>query len=112
MGHEDTYKINLGTKEMSIALGAKTATCSSVEGGDPKWSGYMQGVGNPLVNILENDKIYPPTVFIAALEGAWTAWRNGTLDDQKVQQEVQELFKWGNAIWKSKPQSDFWSSIF
>ena len=55
-GHDNTYKINLGTTEMHIDFGAKTALCSSVEGGDPKWSGYMERVGNPLENILENDR--------------------------------------------------------
>ncbi len=111
-GHEDTYEIKLGRQQMRIEHSSKTAVCSRVEGGDPKWSGYSENIGNPLVNILENDSIYPPTVFVRALEISWIAWRDGRLDDEKLQQEVQQLCVWVNEVSLSKPKTDFWRGVF
>ena len=110
-GHEDTYEIKLDSEQMRVESG-KTAECSWLEGTDPKWSGYNETIGNPLEKILENDSIYPPTVFIRALEYAWMAWRDGTLDDQKVLQEVQQLCQWVNEVSQSQPKTDFWRKIF
>ena len=111
-GHEDTYEIKLDGEQMRVEGVNRTAECSWVEGRDPKWSGYNETIGNPLEEILKNDSIYPPTVFIRALEYAWMAWRDGTLDDQKVLQEVQQLCEWVNEVSRSKPKTDFWQKIF
>ena len=107
-GHEDTYEIKLDREQMNVKANGKTATCSWVEGKDLKWSGYSESSGNPLEEILENDRIFPPTVFVRALEYAWIAWRDGILDDQKISQEVQELCEWVNEVSHGKPQTDFW----
>jgi hypothetical protein len=111
-GHDDAYTIKLERDHMEIKGINKDALCSWVEGKDPKWSGYNENTGNPLENILKNDSIYPPTVFVRALEHLWMAWRDGTLDDQKAEKEVQELFDWVNETTRSRPKSEFWRSVF
>jgi hypothetical protein len=111
-GHEDTYEIQLDREQMRVKGVNKTAVCSWVEGRDPKWSGYNESIGNPLEKILENDSIYPPTVFIRAMEYAWMAWRDGTLDDQKVLQEMQQLCEWVNEVSSSKPKPTFGRGCF
>ena len=90
----------------------KTAACSWVEGTEPKWSGYNESIGNPLEQIFENDSIFPPTVFVRALEYAWQAWKDCILNDQKISQEVQELCEWVNGVSRTKPQTDFWRKMF
>lgn len=111
-GHEDTYKIKLDRQQMRIDGVMKHAVCSWVEDRDPKWSGHNEGVGNPLENILENDSIYPPTVFVRAIEYAWTEWRDGNLNDQQVQDELQKLCEWVNEVSRSKPKTSFWQKMF
>ena len=111
-GREDICAVKLDRGQMSVKGINKTAVCSWVEGSDPEWSGYNDNIGNPLEKILENDSIYPPTVFVRAMEYAWMAWRDGTLDDQKVSQEVQELCEWVNEVSRGKPKTDFWQRMF
>ena len=113
-GHEDTYEINLDREQMRVkgkGVG-KNAVCSLVEGRDPEWSGYNDSIGNPLEKILKNDSIFPPTVFVRALEYAWDAWRDGTLDDHEILKEVQELCEWVNEVSRSKPKTAFWRKMF
>lgn len=111
-GHEDTYKITMDRQQMRIDGVMKHAICTWVENKNPRWTGHNEGIGNPLQNVLENDSIYPPTVFVRALEHAWTAWRDGKLDDQQVQIEVQQLCDWVNKTSRNRPNTDFWRSIF
>jgi hypothetical protein len=111
-GHEDTYEIKLNREKMNVKAVNKTAACSWVEGRDPKWSGYNESIGNPLEQILENDSIFPPTVFVRALEYAWQAWRDCIINDQKISQEVQELSEWVNGVSHTRPQTDFWRKMF
>jgi len=111
-GHEDSYEIKLDRKQMIVEGHNKIAACSWVEGRDPKWSGYSENIGNPLVITLQNDSIYPPTVFIRALEYAWMAWRDSELDGQQVVQEVQHLCDWVNEVSRRKPKTEFWRKMF
>lgn len=111
-GHTDVYAINLNRDHMRIGRTGKTAICSWVGDRDPKWSGDYENIGNPLIEILENDSVYPPTVLVRALEHSWMAWRDGTLGDQELQKEVQELFQWVNVVSKSKPNTEFWQKTF
>ena len=111
-GHEDSYKIKFEREQMRIEFINKTAVCSWVESRDPKWSGNDENIGNPLEKMLETDSIYPPTVFIQALESAWRAWRDGKLADQTCQEEVRQLCEWVNEVSRSKPKTAFWQSVF
>ncbi|AEB80269.1 Hypothetical protein Dalk_0001_AVC [Desulfatibacillum aliphaticivorans] len=109
-GRDDTYNLQFSREKMQID-GPKSAECTWVEDGDPVWTGYQIGQGNPLVNIMKNDHIYPPSVFVSALEWAWSEWRNTGLNEDIVQ-EVKGLFEWVNQITMSKPSSAFWSKFF
>ena len=42
--------------------------------------------GNPMENMLENEGVSSPMVFVRSLESAWEAWRNNELDDDEVLQ--------------------------
>ena len=111
-GHEDRYEVTMDREKMTVSLLRITATCSWIEGRDLKWSGHGEITGNPLEQILQNDQIHPPTIFVSALEYAWMAWRDGRLDNQAVFQEVQVLCEWVNLVSRSQPTTDFWQRIF
>lgn len=112
-GHEDVYKIRLERDQMTIeGPGIKKATCSWRDNQDPEWSGHRHITGNPLINILEDDHIYPPKVFVSALEHAWKDWRNDELSNEQIEFEVITLCEWLNAVTQNKPKSDYWRTIF
>lgn len=112
-GTEDAYQIELTHKQMIFKRPTTQAVCSWNDGTDPAWSGgsttYM---GNPLLLMLENDYIYPPSIFIRAVESAWKAWRRGELKDKKVETELTQLCSWVNKMSKRKPRTKFWRSVF
>jgi hypothetical protein len=47
-----------------------------------------------------------------ALESAWRAWGDGSLDDSQIEKEIQMLFEWLNVVSKKQPKSEFWISVF
>ena len=110
--HEDTYKIKLSRDQLIFSGIGKEAKCTWVENRDPVWLGYKDKIGNALEKMLENDSIYPPTIFVRAIEHAWMAWRDGTLDSNQIASEVGELCEWLNVTAKAKPSTDFWRGIF
>lgn len=112
-GTQDVYEFQLERKQMRIEKGGTFyAICSWVEKRDPEWSGPDKFERHPLVSILENDSIYPPTVFARAVVYAWRAWRSNELSDEQIQVEIAELCEWVNRISESKPKTDFWRSKF
>jgi hypothetical protein len=88
------------------------AVCSWVVNRDSAWSGSDELKGHPLESILENDLIYPPTVFVRALVYAWQAWRNSELNDEQIQAEITMLCEWLNKVSESKPMTEFWRRKF
>ena len=76
--------------------GPRTAKCTWRDNLDPEWS------GESLADILQNDMIYPPSIFPRLIEHAWLAWRSGELDDAAVDGELNALADWLNKISKSK----------
>jgi len=111
-GHDDVYTFRFRSDQLLVSNGTKEASCSQEVGQDPKWSGYNEIVGNSLKNIFTNDSIYPPTVFIDAVEHAWIAWKNSEIDNENLELELRTLCEWLNTTTKAKPNSDFWSKIF
>lgn len=105
-GHYDTYSLRLSRDVLVITCGARSVRATYREHLDPEWT------GEPLVDILRNDSIYPPEIFQRLIEYAWLAWRGGELTDESVQEELQALADWLNEITKSKPSSDFWRGYF
>ncbi len=62
---------------------------------------------NALLNIIENEYVYPPTVFVGMLEGAWCKWRDGIVTDAQLSEELPKLFDWLNELTQIQPD-DFW----
>lgn len=112
-GHDDTYHFILNDDELQISGIQKYATCKvNVDDDDVSWNGYNDITGNPLVKVLENDSIYPPSVFVSAIEEVWCAWRDGRLNNAQVREEITLLFDWLNMASHNKPSSDFWIGVF
>jgi len=111
-GHDDSYRFEINKHRMKIRNAGKEAICLWVEGHDPKWSGHDSLTGNPLQNILENDSIYPPSIFVSALTSAWEAWRMDDIDSDQLKSEISELCNWLNVVSTNRPKSEFWRMIF
>ena len=112
-GHADRYTFKFDKNEIHANMdGLKNARCIRDEGGRHIWSGYENDNGNPLLNILENDRIYPPNIFLEAIIFAWDSWRCGDLSDRQLESELKLLIDWVNIVSKNKPDSKFWTSQF
>lgn len=105
-GHEDTYTLELSRDTLVITQGARSTKATYRENLDPEWS------GETLVDILQNDSIYPPEIFQRLIEHAWLTWRGGELSDEAVKEELLVLAGWLNGITKNKPSTDFWKGYF
>jgi hypothetical protein len=104
-GH-DVYELSLTPDSLAIASHGRSATCTWRDDHGPQWS------GEPLEDILSNDKIYPPSILQELIEHAWTKWRSGALDDQAVEEELNVVADWLNTTTRARPDTDFWRKYF
>ena len=111
-GHEDRYEVVATRGDLTFRMGGSLARCDWDEKRGAHWSGYNDFAGNPLVNMLENDHICPPSVFVRAVEHAWQEWRIGNIDSPKFEREMCILADWVNNVTRHRPRSDFWDAIF
>ena len=113
-GRVDIYEFQLSRDRMRVEKTGSLsfAVCSWIEGRDPLWSGSDKMKGDPLGAILENDSIYPPSIFVRALTFAWLAWRDSELNNEQAEAEVKVLSEWLNVISQSRPKTDFWRRKF
>jgi len=107
-GHNDKYSIKFNNDGITIDGVSNQATYVAKESGEMIWTGYSEMTGNPLVKLLENDHIYPPSVFVWALESVWRQWLDDEIKDAEVIEEVNKLFEWLNTVSRNMPDSDFW----
>lgn len=108
-GHEDPYKFTFTIDKISID-GPKKVECKQIKNSDPEWSGY--GTSNSLVEALENDAIYPPSVFVNAIEWAWSDWRDEIIDSTQLEKEMRGLCDWLDNTARNKPSTKFWQQKF
>jgi len=115
-GTDDAYDFDISRRRMKIekAGSMSHAECTFIEGQDPTWSSSERSVinGHPLIHMFENDAIYPPSIFLRALEHAWRAWRDNELSDTELATEIGRLFKWVDATTAGMPRTEFWKRIF
>lgn len=105
-GHEDTYEIEFTREAMTISRNPRAAKCVWMENRDPEWE------GESIEHILNNDSIYPPSILPRLYVHLWTSWRNGEIDEEQVDAELQAVTEWLNEVTRRKPRSDFWSTYF
>jgi hypothetical protein len=105
-GHEDTYTVELAQDSMQISMQARRVTATWNDSTDPTWS------GESIESIMNNDSIYPPAITQDLFERVWKAWRDGELNDQEAEQELQHIAEWLNVVTKAKPNSEFWRKYF
>jgi hypothetical protein len=110
-GHADRYEVTLTVKGMTIRQGTNAAECKIDDTDDHIWSGYNEQLGNPLINIFNNDSIHAPPIVALALEHAWDKWRNG-VDEAEIRAGLQELFSWIDLISTNKPRGELWRGAF
>lgn len=112
-GHESPYSVLMTPAKMQISTQAtKLAIFEETEDGEPEWSGYDHRTGNPLMKILENDSIYPPSLVPMALEGAWEKWREGGASDDELREGLRALFDWIDQTAKNTPKSAVFQGVF
>jgi len=105
-GHEDIYSVELDRDFMEITMQVRTAKATWRENRDPEWT------GESIQRIMNNDHIYPPQITQNLFEHVWKEWRNGEINDQQANAELQELAGWLNTVTQSKPRTDFWCKYF
>jgi hypothetical protein len=105
-GHTDTYTVDLHNDYMTISMHPRTTKVTWVDNCDPEWS------IETVQDILNNDSIYAPEITQDLFERAWKAWRDGEIDNKQVDDELQLLAGWINAVTAAKPKSDFWGKYF
>lgn len=111
--HEDLYTFEFDQNEMYVSMnGLKKARATKNKNGIIYWTGYHQSLGNPLLNILHDDQIYPPDVFIDGLIYAWSSWIDGDLLDEQFESELIILANWVNEVSRNKPASAYWITQF
>ena len=106
-GHNDRYIVELNQAYLEIGLSGRTTRATWRDNLDPDWNS-----NESIHDIMNNDSIYPPTILQDLLEHAWLEWRNGNINDQQVDDELQEIANWINTITRSKPNTNFWNSYF
>lgn len=111
-GHSDPYTIKFDENELFFKSTGKEAKCLQDSEGKFIWSGHDDTIGNPILNILEDNQIYPPSPFLEAIISAWNAWRIKELSDEQLESELTQLFKWVDVSSRNKPNSDFWIHLF
>lgn len=107
-GHADIYDLEFGEEALTISHPPRTATCTWREGLDPEWSKESITEKDSLLAMLENDSVFPPTILHFLLERAWFAWRDGDIEADDLQLELNNLAVWLNVITHTRPQSEFW----
>lgn len=105
-GHDDTYEFEFSRERLTIKHGARVCAAEWKENSDPLWT------GEPLVGTMKNDMIYPPDGILSLIEYLWRAWRDGELNADQLQSELNALADYVNASTKAKPKTDFWRGIF
>jgi hypothetical protein len=88
------------------------AICKYKEKLDPQWENWNKKDKHPLLEIMENDFIYPPTNFVNGLMYAWLAWRSNELTNEQVEEEIAIFANWVNLISENKPSTRFWRNKF
>lgn len=111
-GHNDLYRVHFTDTEIYVSAGSKEAKCLQKQDDTLNWTGHNQGTGNPLLNILNDDHIYPPSQFLNGLISAWKSWRTTELTDDELEVELNQLVNWVNESSRSKPKSDYWTGLF
>ena len=111
-GHKDIYEVHLKENRIRITQGGKEAVCCQDKYRQIKWSGYEDDIGNPFVNILENDNIYVPDVIIDAMESLVQRNMNNKLKIRELESGLKGLFQWINIISIKKPKRKLWIGIF
>ena len=108
-GINNTYTFTLKNNSLHIdGGGVRYATCEYVEKRNPKW----KSSDNSPIKIFTEDAIYPPSIFLKALERAWLDWRMDVVTDEEIEKEFDELFVWLDTVAKTKPNTDFWRQYF
>ncbi len=105
-GQDDRYTFVFGMDELTIKHGARECAAVWSDNTDPQWS------GEPIVGTMQNDSIYPPEGLESLIEHLWRGWRDGQLDAQQLQTELNAFADYINASTHAKPDTDFWRGIF
>lgn len=109
-GHTDPYEVVMEQDTLTfqqVRGNWPAAVLTDVPDRDPVWNDV-----NNIWRMLANDHIYPTEKLPDMLEYVWRAWRNGDLQGDDVQAELDELAEFVNATTRAKPRTQFWKSYF
>jgi len=111
-GHKDSYEFEFTDEHISLLRGAKEAIAKFDEAGSIVWSGHNVSTGNPLLNIMSDDHIYPPVYLIYAIENIWKYWLYNEISEDEFKAEFKKIEPWINDTTNAKPDSEFWNRLF
>lgn len=107
-GHSDPYSIEFDGIGFAVSQGAKRAVYVGERDG---WSGHGGRSRNPLLRIMEDDRVYAPNVAVYSLVSLWLEWNDGNRTDEEVHQMVKDLEVWINATMANRPNSELWEGV-
>ncbi|WP_345687607.1 hypothetical protein [Novipirellula caenicola] len=110
-GHEDAYSVRLTKSSFEVSLNTKHAKCEFDPCGEVVWTGHAEGVENPMLNIMSDDFIYPPTVVPEAIEWLLREYRDGKISDDDAKVALSDLFSWIDETARAKP-TGVWTSYW
>ncbi len=74
--------------------------------------GFVWEGNDTLGDIMRNDGIYPPERLEDLIGHVWSSWKDGSLDSDAVQRELDAFVQYLNASTAAKPRTEYWTGIF
>ena len=108
-GREDRYTLTF--EDNSLVIESNQNTAKLIWNGydaDPTWEDRGKG----LLGIMSNDHIYPPCDIKDMLKCLWREWREGRIESDDLQPELDALAGYINDTTKARPKTPFLAKHF
>ncbi len=105
------YDYNTSFEDGSLVIERNQHTAKLIWNGydaDPTWEDRGRG----LLGIMANEHIYPPCDIKDRLKRLWLEWREGRIESDDLQPELDALADYINTSTKAKPKTPFWAKHF
>lgn len=110
--HPDPYIVIFTQEGATVRQCTRSATCRVDSNDELIWNGNYDEKGTPLLDMFQEDWIYPPVVVPLAIAAAWRRWRRSFVDEQTLYEGLKELFSWIDETARRTPSGTLWEGVF